>query len=67
MRDCVHSVSYKKERPTHICWKGKNQVEREKLAQVTKRQDTKSPGRTFTLPQKGNLPFLPLRQDEWAA
>ena len=64
-------VSYKKERPIHICWKEKNQVEREKLkckrVQMTKRQDTKSPGRTLTLPQKGNLAFLPLRQDEWEA
>lgn len=34
---------------------------------MTKRQDTKSPGRTLTLPQKGNLAFLPLRQDEWEA
>lgn len=49
----------KKGRPIYICRKGKNQVEWENLkckrVQITKRQDTKSPGRTFALPEKGNL------------
>ena len=44
----------KKERPKHICGRGKNLVEREKpkckSVQMTKRHDTKSPGRTFTPP-----------------
>lgn len=44
----------KKERPILICGRGKNLAEREKpkckSIQMTKRHDTRSPGRTFTLP-----------------